>query len=108
MSLQTLVGETAEIGDFIEDADAHDPLNYVLVQDVKLMLERAIACLSEREAFVLRARFGMGGQKSQSLEDVGIKLGLTRERVRQIEAKALSKLRHPSRSDTLRTLTNDT
>ena len=104
VSLETPVGEEEDsnLGDFIEDSNAVVPLeraSFHLLQD---QLESVLTTLSEREKEVIRLRFGLVDGQARTLEDVGKKFGVTRERIRQIESKTLSKLRHPSRSQKLR------
>lgn len=106
ISLQATVGEDAEFIEFIEDTQAADPVGTVMAGDLKDQLMTAIKGLSERQALVLIARFGLDGREPQTLDTVGKELGLTRERIRQIEAKAITMLRHPSRGDHLRQLLN--
>ena len=106
ISLQATVGEDAEFIEFIEDTQAADPVSTVMAGDLKDQLMTAVKGLSEREAVVLIARFGLNGREPQTLDNVGKELGLTRERIRQIESKAITMLRHPSRSGHLRELLN--
>jgi RNA polymerase primary sigma factor len=93
------VGEDKEsfLGDFIPDESQLSPVDAASKQLLKDHLEEVLKTLSEREAKVLRLRFGLEGTKSMTLEEVGKVFGVTRERIRQIEAKALRKLKHPSR-----------
>ncbi len=104
VSLETPVGEEndAHLGDFIEDLSAPSPPDAVSVQSLKEQVEGVLGTLSERERRVLQLRFGLEDGRSRTLEEVGRVFGVTRERIRQIEAKALKKLRHPSRSRKLR------
>nr|WP_290668506.1 sigma-70 family RNA polymerase sigma factor [Ardenticatena sp.] len=104
MSLETPVGDDAEtnLGDFIEDDSTPSPLDHALRHLLREELERVIASLHPREAQILRLRYGLKGGNGMTLEQVGQKYGLTRERIRQIEVEALRKLRHPSRSRRLR------
>jgi RNA polymerase primary sigma factor len=104
VSLETPVGEEEDsnLGDFIEDSDAVVPVDaasFILLQE---QLEGILHTLSEREKQVIRLRFGMTDGRPRTLEEVGSEFGVTRERIRQIESKTLSKLRHPSRSQQLR------
>ena len=104
VSLHTPIGEEEDshLGDFIEDADAvvpADAASFVLLQE---QLETVLHTLSEREQKVIQLRFGLVDGRPRTLEDVGGAFDVTRERIRQIESKTLSKLRHPSRSDRLR------
>ena len=103
-SLETPIGEEEDshLGDFIEDEDAPAPdeaASYILLKE---QLEEVLETLTPREAKVLRLRFGLDDGRSRTLEEVGQEFGVTRERIRQIEAKALRKLRHPSRSRKLK------
>ena len=98
-SLETPIGddEDSYLGDFIPD-DAHDsPYDTTSKQLLKENLSEVLQALSDRESRVLKMRFGLGGKKPMTLEEVGREFGVTRERIRQIEAKALRKLKHPSR-----------
>lgn len=97
-SLETPVGDDDDsiLGDFIADS-APSPYDTASRQLLKDNIEEVLTTLSEREANVLRYRFGLGGEHPMTLEEVGRKFGVTRERIRQIEAKALRKLKHPSR-----------
>ena len=100
VSLETPIGEEEDshLGDFIEDADSPAPdeaAAYILLQE---HIESVLKTLSPREEKVLRLRFGLDDSRPRTLEEVGQEFGVTRERIRQIEAKALRKLRHPSRS----------
>ncbi|MGH8907196.1 MAG: RNA polymerase sigma factor RpoD [Egibacteraceae bacterium] len=104
VSLETPVGEEEDssLGDFIEDADAVVPVDaasFILMQE---QIEGILHTLSEREKKVIQLRFGMVDGHPRTLEEVGSEFGVTRERIRQIESKTLSKLRHPSRSQKLR------
>jgi RNA polymerase primary sigma factor len=104
VSLETPIGEEEDshLGDFIEDEEAAAPAeaaSYLLLRE---QLEDVLGSLSPREAKVLRLRFGLDDGRARTLEEVGQAFGVTRERIRQIEAKALRKLRHPSRSKKLR------
>lgn len=98
-SLEAPVGEDKEsfLGDFIPDESQLSPVDAASKQLLKDHLEEVLKTLSEREAKVLKLRFGLEGTKSMTLEEVGKVFGVTRERIRQIEAKALRKLKHPSR-----------
>jgi RNA polymerase primary sigma factor len=98
-SLEAPVGEDKEsfLGDFIPDETQLSPVDAASKQLLKDHLDEVLATLSEREAKVLKLRFGLEGSKSMTLEEVGKVFGVTRERIRQIEAKALRKLKHPSR-----------
>ena len=108
VSLDRPVGssEDTRLGDFIEDTRADSPAKRVSRRLVKEETGRLLRTLDDREEMVVRMRFGLGGQKPKTLDEVGGIFGLTRERVRQIEAKALRKLRHPSRSRSLLEIRN--
>ncbi len=99
VSLEKPVGEEedSELGDLLEDEDAEAPADAAYRSLLKEQLEQVLETLSEREALVLRLRYGLLDGRSYTLEEVGQQLNVTRERIRQIEAKALRKLRHPSR-----------
>ena len=104
VSLETPIGEEddSHLGDFIQDEDSpapHDAASYAMLKE---QLEEVMGTLTPREAKVLKLRFGLEDGKSRTLEEVGSEFNVTRERIRQIEAKALRKLRHPSRSKKLR------
>ena len=104
VSLETPIGEEEDshLGDFIQDEDSpapHDAASYTLLKE---QLEEVMNTLTPREAKVLKLRFGLEDGKTRTLEEVGKEFNVTRERIRQIEAKALRKLRHPSRSKKLR------
>lgn len=104
VSLETPIGEEddSHLGDFIEDQDATSPEDHASYQMLKEQLENVLDTLTEREENVLRLRFGLDDGRTRTLEEVGKVFGVTRERIRQIEAKALRKLRHPSRSKQLK------
>ncbi|RMD46251.1 MAG: RNA polymerase sigma factor RpoD, partial [Aquificota bacterium] len=104
ISLETPIGDDDEshLGDFIEDKTVLSPEQHVLRQALRQQLEEVLSTLSEREEQVLRYRFGLEDDTEYTLEQVGKKFGVTRERIRQIEAKALRKLRHPHRAKYLR------
>jgi RNA polymerase primary sigma factor len=104
VSLETPIGEEEDshLGDFIEDSEAIVPIDaasFILLQE---QLESVLHTLSEREKKVIQLRFGLMDGHPRTLEEVGREFGVTRERIRQIESKTLSKLRHPSRSQKLR------
>ena len=100
VSLETPIGEEEDshLGDFIEDENALAPEDAASLMLLKEQLDKVLSTLTEREAKVLRLRFGLEDGRSRTLEEVGKEFDVTRERIRQIEAKALRKLRHPSRS----------
>jgi len=104
VSLETPIGEEddSHLGDFIEDQDALAPSDAAAYELLKEQLEDVLETLTEREENVLRLRFGLDDGRTRTLEEVGKVFGVTRERIRQIEAKALRKLRHPSRSKRLK------
>ena len=104
VSLETPIGEEndSHLGDFIEDGEAMDPEDNASYEMLKNELEDVLETLTDREENVLRLRFGLDDGRQRTLEDVGKVFGVTRERIRQIEAKALRKLRHPSRSKQLK------
>ncbi|MBR0542317.1 MAG: RNA polymerase sigma factor RpoD [Clostridia bacterium] len=104
VSLETPIGEEEDshLGDFIPDDDALAPADAASMLLLKEQLDDVLKTLTEREAMVLRLRFGLEDGHPRTLEEVGSTFGVTRERIRQIEAKALRKLRHPSRSKKLR------
>lgn len=104
ISLEAPVGDSdSQLGDFIEDVSFASPINAVLDQDLDRNISRILRTLTPREAQVLRMRFGIGGETVHTLEEIGQGFHLSRERIRQIEVKALKKLRHPCRSRELRT-----
>ncbi len=104
ISMETPIGddEDSHLGDFIEDTTEHSPIDSATTEGLKETTWDVLAGLTPREAKVLRMRFGIDMNTDHTLEEVGKQFDVTRERIRQIEAKALRKLRHPSRSDTLR------
>jgi RNA polymerase primary sigma factor len=104
VSLETPIGEEEDshLGDFIEDPNAPAPADAASFQLLKEQVEEVLHTLTERESRVLQLRFGLEDGRSRTLEEVGREFGVTRERIRQIEAKALRKLRHPTRSRKLR------
>ncbi len=104
MSLSSPVGseDSTELGDFIEDESVVEPIDAASKELLRDQIRNVLGFLTEREREVLEMRFGLNDGKDHTLEEVGKKFGVTRERIRQIEAKALRKLRHPSRSKSLR------
>ncbi len=104
ISLETPIGdeEDSHLGDFIEDKNAVQPLDSAILGNLRETTTRVLATLTPREERVLRMRFGIGMNTDHTLEEVGQQFSVTRERIRQIEAKALRKLKHPSRSRKLR------
>ena len=104
VSLQTPIGEEEDsnLGDFIEDQSAPAPSDAASFQLLKEQIDDVLHTLTDRERRVLQLRFGLEDGRSRTLEEVGREFGVTRERIRQIEAKALRKLRHPTRSRRLK------
>jgi RNA polymerase primary sigma factor len=105
ISLDKPVGDdedAGELGDFIVDETAPSPTQVTEKRLLRESLERMLASLAPREARVLRLRFGLNGDRAHTLKEVGDRIGVTRERVRQIEGKALRKLRHPRHSRVLK------
>ena len=104
VSLETPVGdeEDSSLGDFIEDTNALQPLDFSIKSNLSESTTKILATLTPREERVLRMRFGIGMNTDHTLEEVGLQFSVTRERIRQIEAKALRKLKHPSRSKHLK------
>ena len=109
ISLETPIGdeEDSHLGDFIEDKNAVLPLDAAIQANLRETTTRVLASLTPREERVLRMRFGIGMNTDHTLEEVGQQFNVTRERIRQIEAKALRKLKHPSRSRKLRSFLDD-
>ena len=109
VSLETPIGEEddSHLGDFIEDEVIENPVDYTTRVVLREQLDEVLDTLTDREENVLRLRFGLDDGKMRTLEDVGTVFNVTRERIRQIEAKALRKLRHPSRSKPLRDFIED-
>ena len=108
ISLEAPVGEEEDssLGDFIYDHNALAPDEYTQKDYLKKELDAALATLTDREELVIRMRFGLDDGRTRTLEEVGVFFGVTRERIRQIEAKALKKLKHPSRSKKLKHFLN--
>ncbi len=104
VSLESPIGEEEDshLGDFIEDRNALPPVDAASKQLLKEQIDEVLSCLTPREQRVLQLRFGLEDGRSRTLEEVGLEFKVTRERIRQIEAKALRKLRHPSRSRKLK------
>jgi RNA polymerase primary sigma factor len=104
ISMETPIGddEDSHLGDFIEDAGVISPVESATIEGLREATQNMLASLTSREAKVLRMRFGIDMNTDHTLEEVGKQFDVTRERIRQIEAKALRKLRHPTRSDKLR------
>jgi RNA polymerase primary sigma factor len=109
LSLETPIGdeEDSHLGDFIEDKNAILPIDAAIQSNLREITTRVLAFLTPREERVLRMRFGIGRNTDHTLEEVGQQFSLTRERIRQIEARALRKLKHPSRSSVLRSFLNN-
>ena len=109
LSLEKPVGEEEDshVGDFIEDKDNESPLKYANTSLLKDKLNEVLGELTDREEKVIRLRYGIDDGRNHTLEEVGKEFNVTRERIRQIEAKALKKLRHPSRSEQLRDYLDD-
>ena len=104
VSLETPIGEEEDshLGDFIPDEDTPAPADAAAANILREVIERELKTLTDREELVIKLRFGLYDGKPRTLEDVGKDFKITRERIRQIEAKALRKLRHPSRARHLR------
>ena len=104
VSLETPIGEEEDshLGDFIEDSDSPAPAETASYALLKEQLNEVLHTLTPREEHVLKLRFGLEDGRTRTLEEVGAEFHITRERIRQIEAKALRKLRHPSRSKRLK------
>jgi RNA polymerase primary sigma factor len=105
ISMETPMGEDGDtqLGDFIEDNNTLAPVDAALHDSMRNAVKEVLDSLTPREAKVLRMRYGVEMSTDYTLEEVGKQFDVTRERIRQIEAKAMNKLRHPSRSDTLKT-----
>ena len=106
ISIESPIGddEDSHLGDFIEDKNARAPLEYTTTSGLQKATETILSSLTSRESKVLRMRFGIGMNTDHTLEEVGKQFDVTRELIRQIEANALLKLRHPTRSEHLRRL----
>jgi RNA polymerase primary sigma factor len=104
ISLDQTIGDEgdSQLGDFIEDSEAVDALDAAAFGLLQVQLQSVLATLNEREAGVVRLRFGLTDGRPRTLDEIGRVYGVSRERIRQIEAKSMSKLRHPARSQTLR------
>jgi RNA polymerase primary sigma factor len=109
ISMETPIGddEDSHLGDFIEDNTLQLPMDAATATNLRAATNDVLAGLTPREAKVLRMRFGIDMNTDHTLEEVGKQFDVTRERIRQIEAKALRKLRHPSRSDVLRSFLDE-
>ncbi|MBR4933027.1 MAG: sigma-70 family RNA polymerase sigma factor, partial [Clostridia bacterium] len=108
ISLETPIGEEddSHLGDFIPDSDTLTPSDAAAYQLMREQLNNVLSTLTPREELVLKLRFGLTDGRARTLEEVGQEFDITRERIRQIEAKALRKLRHPSRSKKLKDYLN--
>jgi RNA polymerase primary sigma factor len=104
ISLETPIGndEDSHLEDFIEDKSSLIPLDTVIKQEMKTQVRKVLNSLTRKESEIIKRRFGIGDGISQTLEEVGKQFKVTRERIRQLEGKALRKLRHPARSNSLR------
>jgi RNA polymerase primary sigma factor len=102
LSLETPIGEDSELGDFLEDKSTESPNDNLISQDLTNQVERALGTLSVKEKKILRLRFGIGYEGEHTLAEIGKRFSVTRERIRQIETKALCKLRHPLRGGALK------
>jgi RNA polymerase primary sigma factor len=109
ISMETPIGddEDSHLGDFIEDSKVMSPVEAATIEGLREAMQQVLSSLTAREAKVLRMRFGIDMNTDHTLEEVGKQFDVTRERIRQIEAKALRKLRHPSRSELLRSFLED-
>jgi RNA polymerase primary sigma factor len=109
LSLEAPIGdeENSHLGDFIHDENAVPPIEAAIRSGLHRAVTMALASLTAREERVLRMRFGIGMSSDHTLEEVGHQFSVTRERIRQIEAKALRKLKHPNRSRNLRSFHQD-
>ena len=109
ISMETPIGddEDSNLGDFLEDSSINSPIDDAAVRGLKDATDEILASLTAREAKVLRMRFGIGMNNDHTLEEVGKQFDVTRERIRQIEAKALRKLRHPTRSEVLKSFLHE-
>ena len=109
ISMETPIGddEDSNLGDFLEDSSINSPIDDASIRGLKDATDEILASLTAREAKVLRMRFGIGMNNDHTLEEVGKQFDVTRERIRQIEAKALRKLRHPTRSEVLKSFLHE-
>jgi len=110
ISLETPIGEEEDshLGDFIEDKNAVSPIDSVVFSNLREQTRKVLKTLTPREELVLKMRFGVGEGSEHTLEEVGRSFNVTRERIRQIESKALRKLRHPSRATRLKPFLDNT
>ena len=102
LSLEMPIGEDTELRDLLEDGSHVGPADLGMIRDLTAHVDRVLASLDPREQEILRLRFGIGDRDEHTLAQIGHRFRLTRERIRQIEARALRKLRHPARADALR------
>jgi RNA polymerase primary sigma factor len=103
ISLETPIGdEDSHLSDFIEDKTMRSPLDFAIIDDMKKRIDKILCSLPSKEEKIIRRRFGIGMDTPRTLEEVGVEFDVTRERIRQIEVKAIRKLKHPSRSKWLR------
>jgi RNA polymerase primary sigma factor len=109
VSLETPLGkeENSYLGDFIEDKTTLSPLDSAVQSDLQRQIRKVMNTLTDKEAEIIKRRFGIGDDSSHTLEEVGNEFKVTRERIRQIEAKILKKLRHPTRSNLLKSFTEE-
>jgi RNA polymerase primary sigma factor len=109
LSLETPIGEEedASLGDLLEDRNAIAPIDAIIQSNLRETTTRILASLTPREERILRMRFGLGMNRDHTLEEIGQRFSVTRERIRQIEAKAIRKLKHPTRSKVLRTFIDE-
>ena len=109
LSLETPIGdeEDSHLGDLIEDKNAILPIDAMIQSNLRETTARVLEFLTPREERIVRMRFGLGMNSDHTLEEVGQQFSVTRERIRQIEAKAIRKLKHPSRSGVLRSFLNN-
>jgi RNA polymerase primary sigma factor len=90
--------EDSMLRDFLVDKSHPSPLDSAILRDLRITIDQVLSTLSDKEANIIRKRFGLGEDGPQTLEEVGVEFEVTRERIRQIEVKAIRKLKHPSRS----------
>jgi len=93
--------DSSSIGDFLEDSQYEQPEDYVIASNLRDDIEDLLSALSEKEAEVIRYRFGLSGYRAMSLKEIGTRFSLTKERIRQIEKKAIKRLQHPGRMNRL-------
>jgi RNA polymerase primary sigma factor len=107
LSMETPIGDESTLTDFLEDKQTTSPLETLATQELTKQVSRALSSLTPKEEEILRLRFGIGVPSPLTLEEVGERFSVTRERIRQIEAQALRKLRHPMRGRALRILADN-